>query len=223
MKATCSILLALFQLATAQLEFDSTLTEVHTAPDATTAVADFDFTNKGKQPINIKNVKPDCNCLGVEVKDGKFSYAPGESGSIRATFKMGNSIGIVNQSVAIWLEGDSKDQPSINLSVRIHIPELVSLDIKSLKWKVGGDKTPQSIQVTMHHTEPIHVTQISSTSEDFSLELITHQKGSRYEVVVTPKETDKSGMALIRIETDCSINKQKIHQAFAMVLKPESP
>ena len=96
MKAAWSILLALSQLAVAQLEFDSILKEVHTAANATTAIADFDFTNKGKQAINIKSVKPDCNCLGVEVKDGKLSYAPGESGSIRATFKMGNSIGIVN-------------------------------------------------------------------------------------------------------------------------------
>lgn len=223
MKAICGILLALFQLATAQLEFDSTLKEVHTAPDATTAIANFDFTNKGKQPIHIKNVNPDCNCLAVEVRDGKLTYAPGESGSIRATFKMGNSIGIVEQMVAIWLDEDPKDKPSINLSVRIHIPVLISLDTKSLKWKVGGDTKSQSIQVTMHHSDPIHVTHISSTSQDFDLELITHEKGTRYEVVVTPKETGRSGMALIRIETDCSINKQKIHQAFAMVIKPESP
>lgn len=223
MKATWSILLALAQLAAAQLEFDSTSKEVHTAPDATTASAIYNFTNKGKAPIKIKYVDPDCNCLGVVVKDGKMTYAPGESGSVRATFKVGNSIGIVDQMVAIWLEGDPKDKPSVNLSIRIHIPELVSLDHKTLKWDVGSEPKPQSIQVTMHHTAAIHVTQIGSTSKDFSLELITHEKGSRYEVVVTPKETTKSGMAVIRIETDCPVDKQKIHQAFAMILKPESP
>lgn len=223
MKATSIILLALAQLAAAQLEFDSTLKEIQTTPNATTASADFSFTNKGNAPVNIKNVDPDCSCLGVEVKDGKLTYAPGESGSIRATFKMGNSIGTVEQTVAIWLDGDPKEKPSVNLSVRIHIPELVSLDTKSLKWKVGGDTKSQSIQVTMHHTDPIHVTQISSASQDFNLELITHQKGSRYEVVVTPKDVSKSGMALIRIETDCTVSKQKVHQAYVMVLKPESP
>jgi len=223
MKSTCSILLALSQLAAAQLEFDATLKEIHTAPNATTASADYAFTNKGKAPVKIKYVDPDCNCLGVKVKDGKMTYAPGESGSIRATFKMGNSIGIVDQMVAIWLEGDSKEKPSVNLSIRIHIPELVSLNNKTLKWAMGGEAKPQSIQVTMHDVEPIHVTRINSTSNDFTLELITHEKGSRYEVLVTPKETTKAGMAAIRIETDCTVEKQKIHQAFAMILKPKSP
>lgn len=223
MKAVWIILLAIYPLSAAQLEFDSTLKEIHTTPDAATASVDYHFTNKSETTVRIKHVDPDCNCLGVVVKDGKMSYKPGESGAIRATFKVGNQIGTVDQAVAVWLEGDAEDQPSVNLSVRIHIPELVSLDPKTLKWTVGGEAKPQSIRVSMHHTEPIRVTRISSTSKDFTLELITHRDGALYEVQISPRNTAQAGMAAIRIETDCPIEKQQSHQAFAMILKSASP
>ncbi len=223
MKTLWIILLAICPLSAAQLEFDSTLKEIHTTPDAATASVDYHFTNKGETTVRIKHVDPDCNCLGVVVRDGKMSYKPGESGAVRATFKVGNQIGTVDQAVAIWLEGDAEDKPSVHLSVRIHIPELVSLDAKTLKWTVGGEVKPQSIRVTMQHTEAIRVTRVSSTSKDFNLELIPHQEGKLYEVRVSPRSTAQAGMAAIRIETDCPVEKQKVHQAFAMILKSGSP
>lgn len=221
MRLVCCLLIALTQLACAQLEFDSDTKEIDVAPGATEAVALYPFTNNGNTEIEISQVDPDCNCLAVEVHKGKLKYAPGESGIIRTKFTIGNKIGTESQNVAVWLKGDTKDKPSIRLRLTIHIPELVKIDVKSLKWIVNGDNTPQSIHITMDHDEPIHVTNVSSSSKDFSTKLVTQEEGKRYEVVITPLNNERPAFSLIRIDTDCTVEKQKIHQVYATMMKPE--
>lgn len=221
MRLPCCLLIALAPLACAQLEFDSDTKEIDVAPGATEAVAIYPFTNKGNTAIEISQVNPDCNCLAVEVHKGKLVYAPGESGIIRTKFTIGNKIGTESQSVGVWLKGDPREKPSITLRLTIHIPELVKINVKSLKWDVNGDRNPQSIHIIMNHDEPIHVTDVSSTSKDFSTKLVTQEEGKRYEIVITPLKNERPAFSLIRIDTDCTVEKQKVHQVYATIMKPE--
>lgn len=219
MKLHWLLLLACSSLANAQLAFNPNPVDVHVPPDATIVMAELPFTNAGTNTVEITRAKPDCTCIAVEISNGKLRYAPGESGVIRATIDVGNKIGSEEQVVLVWLKGDTEEKPSIQVPVRIHIPQLVTLDTKSLKWELGAEKTPKSIQITMAHDKPIQVTKVSSTSQDFRLELVTHQAGTRYELIVTPLNTAQQGMAIVRVETDCPVQKQRIQQAFAMVIQ----
>ena len=66
----------------------------------------------------------------------------------------------------------------------------------------------------------IHVTGITASSQAFSHELKTIEKGKKYDLVVTPLEVNTPGMSVIRIETDCPIPKHRVQQAFAVLRKP---
>jgi hypothetical protein len=220
-KYACGIWLALAALVQAAgLHFPETLKEVHAPADAKTVPAEFEFTNRSDKPVTVAKADPTCSCIAVKIKDGKLRYAPGESGLIRAEFDMGNFSGTVDKVVAVWLEGDPADKPSVSLTVRVHIPVLVALEPKTLRWDLGGESGPKTIRIEMTHSSPIRVTGVNSSSSHFTQEIKTLEDGKRYELVVTPTETTSPGMAVLRIDTDCDIAKHRIQQAFAVVRKP---
>src|SRR5690606_38524647 len=122
-------------LHAAGLEFAETLKEIHPKADAKTVSADFKFTNTGDKPVTISKYDAACSCMSVQISGGKLHYAPGESGVVRANFDMGNFAGTVDKTVALWLKGDREDQPSGQLTVRVHIPVLIELEPKTLNWQ----------------------------------------------------------------------------------------
>jgi hypothetical protein len=221
MRIACGIWLALMSLVQAAgLDFPETLKEVHAPADAKTVMAEFEFTNRTDKPVNVAKADPTCSCIAVTIKDGKLRYAPGESGVIRAEFDMGNFSGVVDKVVAVWLDNDPADKPSLSLTVRVHIPMLVTLEPKTVKWELGGKGEPQTIHIQMNHSKPIHITGTSSSSKAFAQELKTIEDGKSYDLIVTPVDIRAPGLAVLRIETDCDIQKHRIQQAFAVVRKP---
>lgn len=204
----------------AALDFPATLKEIEAPADAKKVTAEFEFTNHTDKAVKIIKYDAACSCMAATVRGGKLAYAPGESGLIRADFEMGNFSGTVDKTVALWLDDDPVDKPSVTLTVRVHIPVLVSLEPKTLKWDADGDATPQTIRITMNHSEPIRVKDISCSSKAFSFELKTLDEGKLYELVVTPVEISSPGLAIMRIETDCAIERHRAQQVFAVVRKP---
>ncbi|MEO5916148.1 MAG: DUF1573 domain-containing protein [Luteolibacter sp.] len=221
MKPVLAILLMMSALARAgTLEFKELVKEQAIAPDAETATTEFAFTNKTDKPVRIIKSDPGCDCLKVEVAGGKLEYAPGESGVIRTLFKVGNAIGTVEKSVAIWLDNDPVAKPSLQLKINFHIPVLVEFSpAKTLSWDIGGKAATQIIHLSMAEGNVINVMGVS-VKDSFTCELKTIEKGSKYDLLVTPKTTDVQDVAIIRIETDSRIAKQKTFQAFAAVRKP---
>jgi len=204
----------------AGLDFPDTLKEIHAPADVKTVTTDFEFTNRSDKAVTVREYKPTCSCVAVTIKGGKLRYLPGESGVVRAEFDMGNFSGVVDKAVALWLDNDPAEKPSLTLTVRVHIPVLVSMEPKTLKWDLNGKVEPQIIRVTMNHSKPIRVTGVSSSTEAFKKELKTIEEGKTYELVVTPTDIATPGLGVLRIETDCDIAKHRIQQAFAVVRKP---
>lgn len=220
MKIALGIWLTLAACAQAAgLEFTGMLKELNAAAEATTVTADFNFTNKGDKPVTITKSDPGCSCLKVQISGGKLKYAPGESGVVRTTFDMGNFSGTVDKMVALWIDNDPPDKPSMTLTVRVHIPVLVGLEPKTVKWEIDGKADPQIIQIRMAEGKPIRVLGVKSSSDSFACELKTLEEGKKYDLVVTPRVINTPGIGVIRIETDCGISKHRIQQAFAIVRK----
>jgi hypothetical protein len=204
----------------AGLEFSQPVKEVNAAADAATVTESFEFKNQGDKPVTIIKADATCSCLKAEISGGKLKYAPGESGVVRVTFEMGNFSGTVDKMVAIWLDGDPEDKPSRSVTVRVHIPVLVAIEPKTVKWEIGAQATPQTIQIRMAEGQTIHVTGVKSSSELFSTEIKTLEEGRKYDLVVTPTAMTGPGLGVIRIETDCAVSKHRTQQAFAVVRKP---
>jgi hypothetical protein len=206
-------------LHSAGLDFVQTLKEIHAPADVDKVTAEFEFTNRSGKPVSVVKYDAACSCMAVTIKGGKLKYAPGESGVIRAVFEMGNFSGTVDKVVALWLDDDPADKPSVSLTVRVHIPVLVLLEPKTLKWELNGDASPQVIRITMNETSPIRVTGVTSSSPAFKPELKIIEEGKIYELSVSPTAIQTPGLGILRIETDCANAKHRLHQAFAVVRK----
>lgn len=212
------ILLAIAALAhSAPLKFAETLREVHAPADVKSVTTDFTFTNHSNKPVTISRYESACSCMKVEISDAKLRYAPGESGTIRAEFDMGNFSGEVDKTIAIWLDGDPKDKPSITLTARVHIPVIVNIEPKTVKWPLNSKASAQTITITMQDNKPVRITKVSSSSENFRHELKTITDGKSYELAITPIDLSSPTLAIFRIETDCTISKHKIQQTFAVI------
>ncbi len=213
------LILAAFAQAT-NLEFAEITKDINAAADATTVIAEFTFTNKSDKTVTITKSDSGCSCLKVEIADGKLKYAPGESGVVRTQFEMGNVSGVVDKIVALWLDNDPAEQPSLQLTLRIHVPVLIALAPKTLTWELGAPLEPKTIEIRMAEGQSIRVTSVTTSSELYVCELKTLEEGKKYDLRVTPKPMETPGMCVIRIETDCPITKQRVQQAFAVVRRP---
>jgi len=204
----------------AGLDFPEVRKEVHAAPDVTVVTTDFEFTNKSDKPVSVVKYDAACSCMAVSIKGSKLRYAPGESGVVRTEFNMGNFSGEVDKTATLWLEGDPENMPSLVLTVHVIIPELVSLEPKTVKWEINEAPTPKTVHIKINHTEPIHVLSVTSTSELFAHQLKTLEDGKSYELVITPLDVKASSLGIMRLVTDCGIKRFQTQMAFAQVAKP---
>lgn len=219
MKALSLALLLLGAIpAAAGLKFDESEIKVDADLNDKTVTRDFKFTNSGDKPLRITQADAGCSCLAVQVAGGKFNYAPGESGVLRAVFELGSFQGTVDKQINVWLEGDPEDNPSTMLKMSVHIPVIIQLEPKTLKWDVGSPASAKVIDVTMNYGKPIHITSVATSNETFSTKLITIEEGRRYQVEVTPtKGTEGAALSIVRIETDVDVEKQRVQQGFAVI------
>ncbi len=225
MKSIVCLFLAMTALLNAELVFDSQKKDIHAPPDATKIFCDFAFENKGKEVIKIERYKATCSCMSVELlQDGKLEFGPGEKGVLRANFDMQNFIGEVNKNVVLWLAGDKESAPSHTLVVHVIIPTLVEIQPRTLEWQGKGPWDAKVMKIHMNHTEPIEIVRVTMNHPCFELEWKTMEKGKDYELTIKPlmKPDVTPGMAVVHIETDCSIEKQKKQLAFVLV-RPDLP
>ncbi len=206
----------------AGLTFEKTLKEVQAGYDQREVTCDFEFTNETDQPVSIARYESTCSCMSVKVKDGKLLYQPGEKGTIRAIFDMGNFAGDVDKAVRLWLKGDPAENPSVLLTTRVHIPVLVGIEPKTVRWEVDPDGEPETkvIEIRMNHEEPIHVLSVQAGNEKFDVELKTIKDGREYDLLVTPKSVAEPALAVIQIRTDAKSSRHATQRAFALVRQP---
>ncbi len=204
-------------LAAAPLKFEKSLIEVHAPLDSKTVTEDFKFTNSGDSTVVIRETDAGCSCLSVQVSDGKLSYAPGESGTLRAKFEVGSFQGAVDKQINVWLEGDPDEKPSGTVTMRVHIPQIIAITPRTIKWKVGAEPVTKTVDIDMDYEKPIRVTSVSSSNPDFTAKLVAVEEGKKYRIEVTPTGTASPGLSILRVETDLEIKKHRIQQSFAAI------
>ena len=177
----------------------------------------FPFENKSGETIEITKQAAACACLGATFKNDKKTYAPGEKGELTAKFKLGNFYGTVSKQVLLWQKGDANNKPSIILTTRVTIPELITLSPRTLSWNVGGKTKTQTCKIIVNHKEPIHITKIASTNNHFTPELKTIRDGWEYELTVTAKDTSNTSFGILKITTDSTVSRFRRTQAFVYV------
>lgn len=210
-------------LADAQLHFAETTIQLTADPAATTVTCRFPFSNTGSQPATIRHYLSNCSCLSVALENrDKTTFTPGESGALLATFDLQNLTGEQERQVRLWMSEDPEEQPSFTLNARITIPELITLAPRVVEWKAGEPLATKTVDVTMHHPQPIHIIGLRCTNGAFSNQLETIEPGKRYRIHLSPQPQGDSpiGVGVVNVDTDCKVEKQKSPMLF-LVVRPQ--
>ena len=203
--------------STETLHFEKKMIAVTLESEATQTEITFTFENRSKKAVEIARHQAPCACISSKLKDDKKIYQPGEKGAIITTFNVKNLFGTVEKQILVWLKGDQKNQPLFVLSVKITIPELIHLTPRTLSWDVDGDTKTQTCKIIVNHKEPIHITKIASTNNNFTPELKTLRDGWEYELTVTAKDTSNTSFGILKITTDSTVSRFRRTQAFVYV------
>ena len=85
--------------AAGALRWEQTEISIQAPMLAETVEATFAFSNTGSTPVTIEDVHSTCGCT-VPTLD-KRTYAPGESGTIRAVFTLGDRVGLQEKLISV--------------------------------------------------------------------------------------------------------------------------
>lgn len=96
--------------------------------DVATLPCEFTFLNTGDQPLVIDKVAPGCGCTTTTLE--KMTYAPGESGTIDATFKP-NASGSLTKIITV-VSNDS-EAPTTTLFLRANVTPFVQTNPRVAK------------------------------------------------------------------------------------------
>ena len=218
-----AVLVAGAASVSAQLVFEKTLVEMTVKPDEERVSVDFAFKVVGDKDVEIAEYDAPCSCLEAKISEnGKLLWKPGESGTVKGVFSLGTFSGSIDKMIVLRLKGETS--PSVRLTLRLHIPELLQIrPAKTLFWEQGAKPEPQSFKITVDHEEAVKIVDVSGTNEQFGIELKTVREGWEYELVVTPKTLDERAFGLVRIRTDSKYVKHQRYQCFTVIRRPAVP
>ncbi len=206
-------------LAFGELKLNVERVEVKPKPEDEVVNVEFGFKNLGTKPVTIQSLESGCHCLSSSLD--KRTYAAGEAGKGKAEFKIGSFTG--QHEKIITVTTDDPAQPEWIIPFLVDIPEVVSIEPKNVQWWLNEDPSPKPITVKMTGTDPMKITNITSTREAVGFTWKEITPGREYTVTVTPKSTAEVIIGALKLETDSKIPKYARQLAFfSIVRQPES-
>lgn len=193
-----ALILAALPEARAQLAWEKTQIEMRPKIGEKEVVAQFRYENKGTKLINIKNVRSSCGCTVASLK--KNDVEPGEKGEITATFNIGARTGTQQKSVMV--ETDDPEQPTLNLQMRVIIPQEVEMQPAFVYWQSGEAPKPKTITIKAGEGVSITKVDVSSSSPDFTTKVQKGAAAGEFVISVEPKDTKRTLSATLTIKPD---------------------
>ena len=205
--------------ASAALRLDGDHVEVKPKPEDEVVTVTFSFKNDGDKTVRILHLESACSCLSATLDSP--TYAPGQKGTGRAEFKVGSFSG--RQEKTIQVTTDDPAQEEWIVPFILDIPEVIEIDPKMVQWWLNEPPLPKTVTVKMTGTEPMKITNITSTRESMGFAYKEVKPGREYLVTLTPKSTADILIGALKLETDSKIPKYQRQLAFfGIVRQPEN-
>lgn len=198
--------------ARAGLVWEQKELELHPAVGDAAAVGSFKYKNTGDKPVHIRSVHTSCGCTTTNKQ--KDEIAPGESGEITATFKIGASTGLQQKTVKV--ETDDGNEPMTVLTLRALIPQLLELRPSFVYWENREAPSPKVIDVKVAKELNARSLKVSSSAPSFTTK-ITSAGPNEFKIEVQPRDTSHPANATLTIQPD---NGGKLVYATARVVNP---
>ena len=184
--------------ARAALKWDNKALDFRPQEETKKIEANFAFTNTGNQPVTIRSISSSCGCTTTDLK--KTTYEPGESGVVKATVSLSGEQGLVLRDVYIETN-ESATLPEV-LEIRIHLPETIEIQPRSVHWWPGEEKTAKTVTVKILHENPLTLEKLIVDNPAFNVSFETISLGREYKITVIPPTHDSYVHGKIRIMTE---------------------
>lgn len=186
--AVLVVLAASAPLYGAALRWDQTDISIDAAPMVESVEGVFNFTNTSTEPVTIAGVHSSCGCTVPELK--KNTYAPGETGTIRAVFTLGDRTGLQEKTVTV--NTSAPDATSTVLTLRVQIPKLFDVSPYFVIWNTGDALAARTIELRIHAPDVLALKSIESRHASFTASIAPkHETPGHYTITVAPSSTEQ--------------------------------
>jgi hypothetical protein len=200
--------------APAALVFEKTEIDLNPDMGASKVDAVFKYENKGTTPIHIKSVKPSCGCTTAAL--AKNDVAPGEKGTITATFNIGDRTGVQVKTVTV--DTDDVSAPQTVLTFKANIAQLLELQPTFVFWQSDEPAQPKTIVAKTAKGMTVKKVDVTSSSADFTAKVEPGSTAGEFKILVQPKNTTTPLNATLTIKPDAV--PAKTYYAAARVMPP---
>lgn len=216
---TASMLLAAIASA-GPLSWESTEVSIEAPPLAESVEASFKFTNTSENPVTIAEVHSSCGCT-VPHLDQKL-YAPGESGTIRAIFTVGERIGL--QEKAIMVTTAKPDFSSTTLTLKVQIPTLYDVKPFFVIWNRGDAPTPKSVRVAVLQPEVLQFESATSRHTNFTATTAPVEgEANTLAVTIAPQSTAAATNGSIELTFKTRDGRTRLVALYALIRDSRPP
>ncbi|MBA3936005.1 MAG: DUF1573 domain-containing protein [Planctomycetes bacterium] len=164
----------------------------------TVVMSTFPFTNAGKTPVTITELKTSCGCTTADLE--KRTYAAGEAGEITMAFTVGDFTGL--QTKLVTVKTDEPGSPPIFLRMEIQLPEGPSPSQRFIDWYVGAGPSKKTIFITLPKDPKFHMQRVECADKRLKISLDPGQDENHYLISIIPTETTRPYAAAIDVITD---------------------
>jgi hypothetical protein len=196
MKPSIFIFALAVSVVEAGLQWEAKEQTLAVHPAQVEAEAVFRFSNSGKKPVMLSDVKVNCGCLAPQLT--KRSWTPGESGELTIKFDLRNRTGKQRKAVTV----KTSDGVVMQLHIVCDIPKSYVVNPPILRFARGGTVAQKTIHLVNAGPLPVKLVSLSSSYQGLPAELKTIREGFEYDVVVTRENAKVSARSVVRIKTE---------------------
>lgn len=168
------------------ITFDSAAVDLGTITRGDPAAKKVSFTNTGKAPLTITNIKASCGCTTVE--GWQQTVAPGQQGSFELKLDTARFMGAVTKTVDVESNA-SNGMIRLTLKALIWSPVAINPSIVSFGPVLKGTKIePRSVEIAVTDAEPLKIAAATGNNPYFRTEMNTLEEGRRYQLKVSVPE-----------------------------------
>jgi len=165
---------------------------------ASEVVTEYAFTNTGNASVTIKEITTGCDCTTPDI--AKRTFAAGESGIVKVTFRLGDRTG--EQRKTITIRTDDPANPESLLGLNVTIPQLWRVSPRFLYWRQGEAAKSQEIRIFVAGEKPQRLVAAEVLEGGVKAELREDVPGKAYTLIVTPAGTAVETKAIIIVRPE---------------------
>jgi hypothetical protein len=174
----------------------------------------FAFKNTGDKPVKITSIQPSCGCTTAALTKTSATYAPGETGELKAEIDLRERSGLQEKTIAVTTD-DAPDSP-VTLTLRVNIPPILEISPRMLVWPHGSKAEPKEVTITAGSDIEVTLRDVVY-SQQFTVEQITDSPGRRYRLRITPRSTDSHFRDEILVQYEAVVGQPREMIVYAIV------